>query len=1203
MPSPRIDQDSIEARVEEQKDSNDIDESIKLLREALVVYAPSRGRLLVQLAVKLGTRFREQGRVDDINEAIELYREALARHAPSHPHRSTSLNNLAVTVRTRFEQWGDSKDIDEVIALLREALALCGPSHPHHGLSLNNLAAAVHTRFEQRGDSKDIDEAIALLREALGLQGPSHPDRATSLDNLGLAVQTRFKHRGDPKDIDEAIALSREALAVRGPSHPRRSTSLNNLAAAVHTRFEQRGDSKDIDEAIALHREALALHGPSHPERSMSLNNLAAAVRTRFEQQGDFKDIDEAIALVREALGLLGPSNPHRATSLDNLVLAVQTRFKHRGDPKDIDEAIALSREALAVRGPSHPRRSTSLNHLAGTVRTRFQQRGDSKDIDEAIALHREALALCGPSHPHRGPSLNNLAGAVRTRFQQRRDSKDIDEAIALNKDALAFCGPSHPERCTSLNNLAVAVHTRFQQQRDSKDIDEAIALNREALALHGPSHPERSRSLSNLALAVQTRFEQRGDSKDIDEAIALLREALALHGPSHAYRSTFFNNLAAAVKTRFKQQGDSKDIDEAIALHREALALCGPPHPGHGASLNSLGLCLVAIYAYSNTGDLDQACALFQAATTYIPSSPHTRFHRARSWARNAARYAHISALPAYNAAIELLPQLAALHLNLPSRHEILSTAQCTTLASDAAACAVSLSQFHTAVELLEASRSVFWSQALRLRTPLNDLAQVKPDLSAKLTDISRQLEQASFRDTSRNALTDTQEEIRSIESEGSRCRQLNEEWEELIGSVRLLPGFEDFMQPKRINTLKKAAASGPIIVLTTTDSTCFALIVTSTKEVECLKLPQIDLPRVQYLADLSRGFSNPSFNFDTFVATCEHRDHLHDQPALEARLVAGREGYVNVDPNEAFCRLLADLWRTIVKPVFDALKLEASEHLLSPDPPRLWWCPTGPLAFLPLHAAGIYGQDMIDCTSDYVVSSYTPTLTTLLDPPLHIASPFQITAIIQPHTPGQDQLPGATAELKKIVTWVPDQWLNALGDTTPATVKPTLIHLQQSSIMHFACHGTQDLEHPLDSGFILTDGRLKVSEIMRQLDGTNTWDIKKTMSLAFLSACETAKGDKTVPDEAMHLAATLLFAGFRGVVATMWAINDLDGPKIADTFYEYLFKNCDPNSNPPVFPDLRQAAKALHLAVAKLREEPNIPFRRWVPFVHYGL
>ncbi|KAJ6532462.1 CHAT domain-containing protein [Mycena capillaripes] len=1168
MPSSRIDQDGIEA-------------------------------LLKHLAVTLETRFREQGHTQDINETIELHREALALCGPSHPDHGGSLNNLAVAVQSRFEQQGDSKDIDEAIALHREALALHGPSHPHYSISLNNLAAAVQTRFEQHGDTKDIDEAIALHRRALALRGPSHPHRSGSLNNLANAVQTRFEQQGNSKDIDETVELHREALALCGPSHPHHSGTLNNLAAAVHTRFKQQGDPKDIDEAITLHREALALHRPSHPDRSMSLNNLATAVQTRFEQQGDTKDIEEAITLHREALALHGPTHPDRSMSLNNLANAVQTRFEQQGEPKDIDEAIAFHREALALRGTSHPNRSNSLNSLANAVQIRFVQWGEPKDIDEAIAFHREALALCGPSHPNHSMRLNNLAAAVSKRFGQRGDPKDIDEAIALHRQALALRRPSHPNYSTSLNSLAAAVQTRFGQRGDTTDIDEAIALHREALALCRPSRPDHSISLNNLALAVQRRFEQQGDPKDIEEAVALHRKALALCGPSHLYHSiTSLNNLANAVQRRFEQQGDSKDIEEAIVLYREALALDAPPHPDRGVTLHSLSLCLVAIYAHSeHTLDLDQACVLFQEATIYLSSSPRTRFYHACSWARNAARYAHISALPAYKSAIELLPQLAALHLNLLSRHEILSTAQGSTLASDAAVCAVGLKQFHNAVEFLEASRSVFWSQALHLRTPLNDLAQVQPELSAKLTDISRKLEQASFRDTSRNAFTDTPEKIMSIESEGNHCRELNEEWDELIKSVQLLPGFEDFMQPKGINTLKKAAASGPIIVLTTTDSTSFALIVT-TKEVECLPLTQIDLPRVRYLADLTRGLSNPSFDFDLFVATRKHEDHPQDQPALDARLVAGREGYMNVNPDEILRRLLADLWRTIVKPVFDALKLEKSS-----DPPRLWWCPTGRLAFLPLHAAGIYGKDMTDCTADYVVSSYTPTLSTMLDPPSYTATPYQITAVIQPETPGCDRLPGARAELNKIVARVPNQWLTALGDSTPATVNSALVHLRESQIMHFACHGTQDLEHPLDSGLILTDGRLKVSEIMRRPDGDNSLDIKKTMSLAFLSACETAKGDKTVPDEAMHLAATLLFAGFRGVVATMWSINDLDGPKIADTFYEHLLKNCDPNSNPPVVPDLTQAAKALHLAVAKLRQETDIPFRRWLPFVHYGL
>ncbi|KAJ6578945.1 hypothetical protein B0H10DRAFT_1683237, partial [Mycena sp. CBHHK59/15] len=96
-------------------------------------------------------------------------------------------------------------------------------------------------------------------------------------------------------------------------------------------------------------------------------------------------------------------------------------------------------------------------------------------------------------------------------------------------------------------------------------------------------------------------------------------------------------------------------------------------------------------------------------------------------------------------------------------------------------------------------------------------------------------------------------------------------------------------------------------------------------------------------------------------------------------------------------------------------------------------------------------------------------------------------------------------------------------------------------------ACHGIQDL-------LILLDNRLKVSDIMHTQGSESP---AGNMSFTFLSACKTAKGDQSQPNEAMHLAATLLFAGFHGVVATMWTMNNLDGPKIADTFYQYLFES----------------------------------------------
>ncbi|KAJ6589620.1 hypothetical protein B0H19DRAFT_1058617 [Mycena capillaripes] len=84
----------------------------------------------------------------------------------------------------------------------------------------------------------------------------------------------------------------------------------------------------------------------------------------------------------------------------------------------------------------------------------------------------------------------------------------------------------------------------------------------------------------------------------------------------------------------------------------------------------------------------------------------------------------------------------------------------------------------------------------------------------------------------------------------------------------------------------------------------------------------------------------------------------------------------------------------------------------------------------------------------------------------------------------------------------------------------------IQESSIVHFACQGIQESKNPLGSGLMLSDGHLKLSQIMQKRDDDNMEAKTKAMSLAFISACETAKGNSS-PDEAMH------------VVATMWQVN----------------------------------------------------------------
>ena len=155
-------------------------------------------------------------------------------------------------------------------------------------------------------------------------------------------------------------------------------------------------------------------------------------------------------------------------------------------------------------------------------------------------------------------------------------------------------------------------------------------------------------------------------------------------------------------------------------------------------------------------------------------------------------------------------------------------------------------------------------------------------------------------------------------------------------------------------------------------------------------------------------------------------------------------------------------------------------------------------------------------------------------------------------------------------------------------ATVAAVLHCMKECNWIHLACHGVQDATSATDSAFLLIDGRLTLKEIMKQ-------SFSHT-ELAVLSACQTAKGDKNLRDEAIHLAAGMLVAGYGSVVASMWSIRDEDGPIIAEQFYKYLVKEGGGGGG--------RAAYALHNAVAHLRDvRGEKDFAGWVPFIHLGV
>jgi CHAT domain-containing protein len=125
---------------------------------------------------------------------------------------------------------------------------------------------------------------------------------------------------------------------------------------------------------------------------------------------------------------------------------------------------------------------------------------------------------------------------------------------------------------------------------------------------------------------------------------------------------------------------------------------------------------------------------------------------------------------------------------------------------------------------------------------------------------------------------------------------------------------------------------------------------------------------------------------------------------------------------------------------------------------------------------------------------------------------------------------IPEVKEEIKAVTKILMSASAIVINDASSAPKAETILeYVPATHILHLACHGQQDSD-PLKSHFVLDDGPLSISALMNL-------NLPNAM-LAFLSACETAKGDKYQPDQVVHLAASMLFCGFRSVIATMWQV-----------------------------------------------------------------
>lgn len=913
-----------------------------------------------------------------------------------------------------------------------------------------------------------------------------------------------------------------------------------------------------------------------HAMRGTALVGLSSTVRGYNPRL-----LHKGILQLSEALEEIPDGSRSRARILNNLSEAL--RMEQVGQAiGDFDEAIEVAEEAVAFTPDGRQGRSTMLCTLSVGLLSRFASNCNAADLDRAINVGAQAVDSTTPGRPQRALFLSNLCLCLAVRFLETGRLSDLDRAIDLGGQAVETTSRRHPKRFMFLVNLSFALRYRFERKGLPADLDRAITLNKEALDRTPLNSPVRDPMMCNLGAMVRIRFQRTGDLSELDDSIRILDEVTeGRRGPNAAVA---MSHLCVALRLRFEHTNRLADLQRAIDEGRRALSMIPRHHSSETLVLSNLGVALRR--SFDHTGrdsDLKEAIKILESAVESEKAEPWRRALAAQEWAEAAELAGEPTlAIKAYTVAVELLGRMAPRELDRSDQeHELArltgvgpaAAAACLQAAAGKDLSEQQVAILHgRAVELLEQARGVLFARVLDSRTDLTDLLRTHPDLGQRVLNAEVQLSHRSINvETPFVGYSQAAAELSLTE----RRRQAALDLEVALAEVREQPGFRSFQMPRPVGDLLPTPAEGPRVIVNVALQRCDALILTAFR-VEVVPLPALSPPTVrgrvnQFLAAINRIYGVGSNPVDRLAA----EDDLAD--------------------------LLAWLWDAVAGPVLSRLGINAKPKQAEPWP-RVQWCPTGLLAFLPLHAAGhhdTHGSPYPLTVMDLVVSSTIPTLRALIQAGraadlIHeregeTEDVYRVLVVAMPHTPGEEDLPGAQQEASIVSRLLPGR-VDVLGlpATEPARHDNVLAALPGHAWAHFACHGADNMINPSDSRLLLDDWMTRPLTV---LDLTNT--ALEDAQLAFLSACTTARTGARLPDEPIHLSAACRLAGYRHVIATLWPIHDDDAVRVTRSVYSQLASGGKSADN---------AAQALHKALAALRDlHPGKP-SRWAAYSHSG-
>ncbi len=356
-----------------------------------------------------------------------------------------------------------------------------------------------------------------------------------------------------------------------------------------------------------------------------------------------------------------------------------------------------------------------------------------------------------------------------------------------------------------------------------------------------------------------------------------------------------------------------------------------------------------------------------------------------------------------------------------------------------------------------------------------------------------------------------------------------IHEKLDKVVATIRAHPSYENFLtQPVFDDVITAVQSDMPLVYLVATPAGGLALVAHH-DGVE--HIPLRSLTDKALLARVRRWFEA----YFTHLEARKARAKAERERTEDLERMRSAEEYARRKWNDILVATTRWLWNAVMEPIVATLSgLGYRQATL---------IPTGFLAFLPLHAAWRPGNKSAPprYALNDVAFAYAPSAIALTYA-RQVADDVCGDKLFAVNNP-DGSLRHATQEVSAVVGHFKKS--RQVADYK-ATCNTVLRALPKYDVYHFACHGSNDWQSPLQSAlWMYGELPLTVSDLL---------DLKEEaqVRLAFLSACETGLIGTELPDEVVGLATGFMQAGAAGVVSTLWSVDDESTASLAGRFYE---------------------------------------------------